>query len=162
VVRTYIDIKEMVIIATKIKKVLGDLGETPYDPFREEKDEDAIGDSFTNKQLLVLNETLIHFFRGFGNRNGASASSYGNTSRCQLCQDDDYFTVACPKHNDMWPKCDKCGGRHKAENCGISYSFCNGLVHSEDRYWKNRDMKLYNSTTNYLEVLVNDEETKLT
>jgi len=29
VVRTYTNIKEMVIVATKIERVLGDLGETP-------------------------------------------------------------------------------------------------------------------------------------
>jgi hypothetical protein len=51
----------MVIVAIKIERVLGDLGETPYDPFREEKDEDAIGKSCTNKQLLMLDETLIFF-----------------------------------------------------------------------------------------------------
>jgi hypothetical protein len=44
VVRTYTDIEEMVIVATEIEKVLGDLGETPYDPFREEKDEDVTGE----------------------------------------------------------------------------------------------------------------------
>ncbi len=32
VVRTYTNIDEMVIVATKIERVLGDLGETPYDP----------------------------------------------------------------------------------------------------------------------------------
>jgi hypothetical protein len=30
VVRPYIDIEEMVIVATEIERVLGDLGETPY------------------------------------------------------------------------------------------------------------------------------------
>ncbi len=60
-VRTYIDIDEMVIVAIKIEKVLGNLGQTPYDPLKEEKDEDTIGKSFTNKQLLVLNEILIFF-----------------------------------------------------------------------------------------------------
>ncbi len=39
VVRTYTDIEEMVIAAIEIERVLGNLGETPYDPFREEKDE---------------------------------------------------------------------------------------------------------------------------
>jgi hypothetical protein len=68
--------------------------------------------------------------------------------------------MACPKHNDMWPKCDKCGG-HSAENCGIRCSFCNGLRHSEDCCWKKKDTKPSNSTTNYLEVLVNDEKTTL-
>jgi len=62
----------------------------------------------------------------------------------------------------MWPKCDKCGGGHKAKNYGIRCSFCNGLVHLEDRYWKKKNTKPFNSTTNHLEVLFNDEKTKLT
>jgi hypothetical protein len=40
-VRTYTDIEEMVIATTKIEKMLRNLGETPYDPLREEKDEDV-------------------------------------------------------------------------------------------------------------------------
>jgi hypothetical protein len=60
VVRTYIDIEDMVLATIEIERVLGDLGETPYDPFMEEKDEDATRESSTNKHLLVLNETLIH------------------------------------------------------------------------------------------------------
>jgi hypothetical protein len=40
VVRTYTNIKEMVFAKTiEVKRVLGDLRETPYDPIREEKDE---------------------------------------------------------------------------------------------------------------------------
>jgi len=44
-----IDIDEMVIVAIKIERVLRNLGQTPYDPLREKKDEDTIGKSFTNK-----------------------------------------------------------------------------------------------------------------
>jgi hypothetical protein len=61
VVRTYTNIEEMVNATTEIERVLGDLRETPYDPLKEEKDEDATRESSTNKQLSVLNETLIHF-----------------------------------------------------------------------------------------------------
>ncbi len=43
-VKTYINIDEMVIIAIKIERVLGNPGETPYDHLMEEKDEDAIGE----------------------------------------------------------------------------------------------------------------------
>ncbi len=151
------------MIATiKIERVLGDLGETPYDPLREEKDEDVTGKSFIDKQLLMLNETLIQFFRESGNRNRASAHSSGNISRCQLCQANDHIIVAYPKHNDMWPKCGKCCGGHRVENCGIRCSFCNGLGHSKDYYWKKKDTKPSNSTASYLEVLVNDEEVTLT
>jgi len=86
----------------------------------------------------------------------------GSTSRCQLCQANDHITMAYPKHNDMWFKCGKCGGGHRAEKCGIRCSFCNGLGHSEDHCWKKKDIKPSNSIANYLEVLVNDEEATLT
>jgi hypothetical protein len=74
----------------------------------------------------MLNETLIHVFKESSSRNGANASSSGSTSRCQLCQANDHTVMACPKHNDMRPRCGKCGG-HRVENCGIRCSFCNGL-----------------------------------
>jgi len=82
VIKTYTNIKEMVFATTEIERMLGTFGETPYDPLGEEKDEDATGELSTNKQLSMLNEILIHFFREFGIRNEANASSSGNTSRC--------------------------------------------------------------------------------
>jgi hypothetical protein len=130
-------------------------------PFKEEKDEDVTGESSTDKQLSMLNETLIHFFREFGNKNGASASFSRSASRCQLCQAEDHTAVACPKHNDMRPKCNKCDGGHKVENYGIRCSFCNVIGHSEDRCWRKKNTKPFNFTANYLEVLVNDEEATL-
>jgi len=96
--------------------VLGDLGETQYDPLKEEKDEDVIKESSTYKQLLVLNETLIHFFKESSSRSGANVSSFGSASRCQLCQAEDHTAVAYPKHNYMRPKCDKYAGGHRAKN----------------------------------------------
>jgi len=109
----------------------------------------------------VLNETLIHFFRESRSRNGTSVSSFGNAFRCQLCQAKDHIAMACPKHNDMRPKCNKCGGGHRAENYGIRCSFYSGMGHSKDCCWKKKNTKPFNSTANYLEVLVNDEEATL-
>ncbi len=65
--------------------------------------------------------------------------------------------MACRKH-----KCGKCGGGHRAQKCGIRCSFCNGLQHLVDPCWKKKDIKPSNSTANYLEVLVNDEEATFT
>jgi hypothetical protein len=62
----------------------------------------------------------------------------------------------------MRPKCGKCGGGHKAENCGMRCSFYNSFGHSKDCCWNKKNTKPYNSTANYLEVLVNDEEATLT
>jgi hypothetical protein len=36
VVRMFVDIEELVGAATKVERVLGELGETPYEPLREE------------------------------------------------------------------------------------------------------------------------------
>jgi predicted RNA-binding protein len=41
VVRTFIDIEELVDATTKLEKVLGELGETPYEPLKEEQEEGA-------------------------------------------------------------------------------------------------------------------------
>jgi hypothetical protein len=90
----------------------------------------------------MLNETLIHFFRESGSKNGASISSFGSASRCQLCQAKDHIAMACPKHNDMWPKCNKCCGGHRAENYSIKCSLCNGMGHSEDHCWRKKTLSL--------------------
>jgi len=49
VVRTCIDIEEMMIATIEIERVLRDLGETPYEPLKEEKDEDVIRESSIDK-----------------------------------------------------------------------------------------------------------------
>ncbi len=35
-VRTFTNIEELVGVATELEKVLGELGETPYEPLKEE------------------------------------------------------------------------------------------------------------------------------
>ncbi len=44
VVRTFADIEELVGTATELERVLGELGETPFEPLKEEQEE---GDSET-------------------------------------------------------------------------------------------------------------------
>jgi hypothetical protein len=58
----FIDIKELVGAATKLKRVLGELGETPYEPFKEEQEDGAL-ETMMEKQVIVLNNTLINFFK---------------------------------------------------------------------------------------------------
>ncbi len=38
-VRTFADIEELVGVAIEVEKVLGELGETPFEPFKEEQEE---------------------------------------------------------------------------------------------------------------------------
>jgi hypothetical protein len=51
---------------------------------------------------------------------------------------------------------------HMTKNCGIKCSFCSRLGHSEDNCWKKlKDGKSHSGTINFLEVLLNDEETTM-
>jgi len=57
VVQTYTNVEEVVIDDVEIKCVLGELGETPYEPMKEKHDETMSRKSTIDRQLHVLNET---------------------------------------------------------------------------------------------------------
>jgi transcriptional regulator of NAD metabolism len=63
VVRAFVNIEELVATAIEVEKVLGELGETPLEPLKEERDE-VIEETIMEKQVTTLNETLINLFKG--------------------------------------------------------------------------------------------------
>jgi hypothetical protein len=81
-----------------------------------------------------------------------------NFNGCHICKTKDHFATECPKYVTFRPKCLKCGGLHKIENCGSRCSFCGGLGHTKGHCWKNKDLKICVVAINHLEVLVYDEE----
>jgi hypothetical protein len=84
VVRTFADIEELVGAATEVERVLGELGETPYEPLREEQEEET-SESNVEKQVTALNNTLINFFKGVASNPepSSSATVFGG---CQICK----------------------------------------------------------------------------
>jgi hypothetical protein len=155
-VRAFADIEESVRAATEVKRVLGELEETPYEPLRKEQEEET-SESNVEKQVIALNNTLINFFKGNAHDPASSSSSivFGG---CQICKGGDHMATACPRLNEAQPKCAKCNMPHKIENYGIKCTFCTGLGHSEDKCWKKpKDGKSTAGTTNFLEVLLDDE-----
>jgi hypothetical protein len=155
-VRTFVDIEELVGAATEVERVLGELRETPYEPFREEEEEETSG-SNVEKHVTALNNTLINFFKG-NSHDLASSSSSPVFGGCQLCKGGDHMATACPRLNEARPKCAKCNMPHRTENCGIKCAFCAGLGHSEDKCWKKlRDGNSTAGAANFLEVLLDDE-----
>ncbi len=156
VVRMFADIEELVGAVTEVERVLGELGETPYEPPKEEQEEGS-AQTIMEKQVTALNNTLINFFKGAVPNPVASSSStaFGG---CQICRGGDHMATTCPRLNEARPKCAKCKMPHRTENCGIKCSFCSGLGHSEDRCWKKpKDGKSQFGAANFLEVLLNDE-----
>jgi hypothetical protein len=156
VVRTFVDIKELVGAATEVERVLGELGETSYEPLREEQEEETL-ESNMEKQVTALNNTLINFFKG-NSCDTASSSSSTVFGGCQLCKGGDHMATACPRLNEARPKCAKCNMPHRTKNCGIKCTYCTGLGHSEDKCWKKpKEGKSPSRSANFLEVLLNDE-----
>jgi hypothetical protein len=106
-----------------------------------------------------LNGTLINFF-GKGIDGKARPSTTFSTTinnYCQLCLSGKHIASTYFKLVDTRPKCAKCKGGHKIDNCGLKCSFCFRLGHAEDRCRKKFAKGLF-ATTNFLEVLVDDEE----
>ncbi len=156
--KTFADIEELVGVAMEVERVLSELGETPYEPLKEEQEEESF-QTIMEKQVTALNNTLINFFKGVVPNPKASSSStvFGG---CQICKGGDHMATTCPRLNEARPKCAKCKMPHRTENCGIKCSFCSGLGHSEDRCWKKpKDGKSQSGAANFLEVLLNDEAT---
>jgi hypothetical protein len=156
VVRMFADIEELVGAATKVERVLGELGETPYEPLREEQEEHA-SENTVEKQVAALNNTLINFFKG-NSHDSALTSSSNAFGGCQLCKGKDHMATACPRLNEARPKCAKCNLPHRTENCGVKCTFCTGLGHSENKCWKKpKDGKSVAGAANFLEVMLDDE-----
>ncbi|CAM6019453.1 unnamed protein product [Sphagnum balticum] len=63
VVRTFADIEELVGAASELERVLGEIGETPFEPLKEELEKGA-ADASMGPQVAALNDTLINFFKG--------------------------------------------------------------------------------------------------
>jgi len=111
VVRTFTDIEELVGAATELEKVLGELGETPYEPLREEQEKET-SEIMMEKQVTALNNTLINFFKGTV-QNPETSSSSTVFGGCQICKGGDHLATTCPRLNEARPKCAKCGMLHR-------------------------------------------------
>jgi hypothetical protein len=131
IVRAFTDIEELVAIAIEVERVLGELGETPLEPLKKEKDE-GTEETIMEKQVNALNETLVNFFKGVVCNQEASSSSTVIRG-CQICKRGDHLATACLRLNEARPKCAKCGMPHRTENCRVKCTYCSSLGHSEDR-----------------------------
>jgi hypothetical protein len=152
----------VVVVIVKIEQVLGKLEETPYEPMKEEHDETTSGKSTTYRQLHVLNETPINFFgKGTSCKAGPNTTFFATTNNCcQLCRLEEHIASTCLKLAYTMPKCAKCRSGHKTDDCGLKCSLCFGLRHTKDKCWK-KSTKGLSTTTNFLEVLVNDGKATL-
>ncbi len=74
IVKTFTDIEELVGAATELERVLGEIGETPFEPLKEEQEE-GVEETLMEKQVIALNNTLLNFFKRNVPNSIASSSS---------------------------------------------------------------------------------------
>ncbi len=152
-VRVFADIEELVAAAIEVEGVLAELGDTPYEPLEEEQEEEA-EETTMEKQIDVLNNTLIHFFKR--NALDPEPSSYSTmTEECQICGARGHIATSCPRLNEARLKYAECNMPHRTEGGEIKSTYCAGLEHSEDEYWKKPRFE----AANFLETLQYDEGT---
>jgi len=78
---------------------------------------------------------------------------------CQICKGGDHLATTCSRLNEPQPKCAKCDMPHRTKNYGIKCTFCTSLSHYENKCWKKpKDGKSHSGATNFLDVLLNDED----
>ncbi|CAK9216046.1 unnamed protein product [Sphagnum troendelagicum] len=147
------DIEELVGAAIEVEGVLAELGETPYEPLREEQEEEA-EETAMEKQIDILNNTLINFFKR--NALNPEPSSYSTMFEgCQICRARGHIATSCPRLNEARRKYAECNMPHRTEGGEIKSTYCAGLEHSEDDYWKRPRF----GAANFLETLPDDEGT---
>jgi hypothetical protein len=157
VVRAFADIEGLVGAATEVERVMGELGETPYEPLREEQKEET-SESNMEKQVNALNNALINFFRE-DVLNPASSSYSTMFEGCQICRRRDHVATTCLRLNEARLRYTKCNMPHRTENSGSEHTFCAELGHSEDKSWKRpNDGRSHFGATNFIKVLLHDEE----
>jgi hypothetical protein len=111
VVKTFTNIEKLVGAATELKRVLGELGDTPYEPLKEEQEKGA-SKTMMEKHVIALNNTFINFFKR--NVHNPEASSSSNVFiGCHICKRGDNLATTCSKLSEPQPKCAKCGMSHR-------------------------------------------------
>ncbi len=63
-VKTYANVEEILAIAKDVERVFGELGETSFEPLKEEQEEGMHNDTLLEKQVSTLNESFINFLKG--------------------------------------------------------------------------------------------------
>ncbi len=94
------DIEELVGVVTKLERVLGELGETPYEPLKEEQE--GVLETMMEKHVSALNNTLINFFKGNVHNSKATSSSIVFKG-CQICKRGDHLATTCSRLNGPQP-----------------------------------------------------------
>jgi len=82
VVRAYANVEKILTIAKNVLKIFGELGETPFEPLKEQQEEGMHNDTLLKKQVFTFNESFINFFKGTSSVAGTIPSGINSSTMC--------------------------------------------------------------------------------
>ncbi len=123
------------------------MGETPFE--KEEQEDGMMNEMVVEKQVNVLNESLISFFK-------INPTWTNSILTCHICNSMEHVATMCSTIGDLKPKCGNYGLFHWIENWSAGY--CLKMGHEE--WKKGKDVKTPMNNY-YLEIMVDDEATTL-
>ncbi len=132
-VKTYANVKEILLITKEVERMLRELGDIPFEPLKEKEEERVHIDMMLEKRVNVLSESFIKFLKGSLFIVGASPSKVDNSTMCQICKASDHIATTCLRIGDLKLKCVKCGLPYKMENCGVKCGYCASMGHMKDK-----------------------------
>lgn len=135
-VKSYANIEKMLATIKEVKRVFDEVGETPFEPFKEEQEEGMSINTVLEKQVTTINESFINFFKGASLGAGNPFPRANSFSVCQICKSNDHIATMCPHIGNLKPKCVKCGLPHKTKICGVKCGYYFSMGHIKDKGWK--------------------------
>jgi hypothetical protein len=81
-VRTYANVEEIFATTKDVEQVLGELGEMPFEPLKEEQEEGMHNDTLLENQVFALNESFINFFKRTSSVVGVAPSRASSATMC--------------------------------------------------------------------------------
>jgi hypothetical protein len=88
------------VATLEVEQVLTKLGKTPFEPLKEEHKEGMMIDTMTEKQLNVLNESIIYIYfkQGVLTNLGIGSNKF---STCQMCNSMDHVVTTCSRIGNL-------------------------------------------------------------
>lgn len=109
----------------------------------------------------MSNESLINLLKkqlDLQFRLEALARGSTSSNGCEICHAKDHMGNDCPRYATFRPKCQKCRGLHKTENCGLRCVFLRRTWAYIRVMWGKKGFQTWCGHQHYLEVLVDDEK----
>ncbi len=111
-------------VVLNMKQMLGKLGKTTFEPFKEEQEEGMTTNIVVEKQISAFKWIIHKKIQASSFSNHWTSSLRANSSfACKICNSMDHVVIIWLRIKNLKPKCGKCF-LHWTKNYGIKCGCC--------------------------------------